>query len=38
MTARETYNVIKAAEAGRSGDPEDYRDWWITRPIESGIE
>ena len=25
MTAREAYNVVKAAEAGRAGNPEDYR-------------
>ena len=26
-TARETYNIIKAAEAGKSGNPNDYRDY-----------
>ena len=29
MTAREAYNVIRAAEAGESGDPERYRDFEI---------
>ncbi len=29
MTAREAYNVIKAAEAGRDGNPDDYRDYVI---------
>lgn len=26
-TAREAYNIVKAAEAGRSGDPEEFRDF-----------
>ena len=26
-TAREAYNIIKAAEAGKDGDPNDYRDY-----------
>jgi hypothetical protein len=29
VTAREMYNVIKAAEAGKTGDPNDYRDFMI---------
>ncbi len=29
MTAREAYNVVKAAEEGITGDPEDYRDYTI---------
>ena len=29
VTAREAYNIIKAAEAGRSGNPGDYRDFLI---------
>ena len=29
MTAREAYNVVKAAEAGKTGNPEDYRDFII---------
>ncbi len=27
VTAREMYNIIKAAEAGRSGNPREYRDF-----------
>lgn len=29
VTAREMYNIIKAAEAGKSGNPGDYRDFSI---------
>ncbi len=29
MTAREAYNVVKAAEAGQTGNPNDYRDFLI---------
>lgn len=32
VTAREMVNVIKAAEAGRSGNPNDYRDFWLPKP------
>jgi len=32
MTAREIYNVVKAAEAGHSGDPGCYRDFEISSP------
>jgi hypothetical protein len=32
VTAREAYNIVKAAEAGRAGDPNAYRDWLIPRP------
>jgi hypothetical protein len=32
VTARELYNIIKAAEAGRTGDPSDYRDFAIAPP------
>jgi hypothetical protein len=32
VTARELYNIIKAAEAGRTGSPSDYRDFAITPP------
>lgn len=31
MTSREAYNVVKAAEAGKTGDPEDYRDFHIPK-------
>jgi hypothetical protein len=27
VTAREMYNIIKAAEEGLAGNPEDYRDY-----------
>jgi len=32
VSARETYNIIKAAEAGLEGDPGQYRDYCIARP------
>jgi hypothetical protein len=32
VTAREAYNIVKAAEAGHSGNPNDYRDWKIPQP------
>jgi hypothetical protein len=32
VTAREMYNIIKAAEAGRTGNPSDHRDFSITSP------
>jgi hypothetical protein len=32
VTAREAYNIAKAAEAGRSGDPNDFRDFAIPMP------
>ena len=31
VTAREMYNIIKAAEAGETGNPGDYRDYRIPR-------
>lgn len=34
VTAREVYNIIKAAEAGKMGDPNDYRDF-IIKPYAS---
>jgi len=34
VTAREMYNMIKAAEAGHDGDPSGYRDFAITPPAE----
>jgi hypothetical protein len=38
VTAREAYNIVKAAEAGMTGDPNDYRDFLVlpyenTRPL-----
>jgi hypothetical protein len=33
VTARELYNIIKAAEAGESGDnPVDYKDYLVSEP------
>jgi hypothetical protein len=32
VSAREMYNIAKAAEAGMSGDPNDYRDHVVARP------
>ena len=32
VTARELYNIVKAAEAGRTGDPGMYRDYAILPP------
>ena len=32
VSAREMYNIVKAAEAGREGDPHQYRDYEIARP------
>ena len=32
VTARECYNIIKAAEAGESGDPGEYRDYRLPPP------
>jgi hypothetical protein len=32
VTAREAYNIVKAAEAGKSGDPNVYRDFVIPPP------
>jgi hypothetical protein len=32
VTAREMYNIVKAAEAGQDGNPGQYRDFVIPRP------
>lgn len=32
VSAREMYNIVKAAEAGRDGDPGQYRDFVMARP------
>ena len=32
VTAREMYNVVKAAEAGKTGDPARWRDWLVKPP------
>lgn len=36
VNAREMYNIIKAAEAGFSGNPTEYRDWLLATRV--GIE
>ena len=33
VSAREMYNIIKAAEAGKDGNPDDYRDYEIPRYV-----
>lgn len=35
VSAREAYNIAKAAEAGREGDPNDYRDFLLPPPRSS---
>jgi hypothetical protein len=37
VTAREAYNIVKAAEAGRSGNPNDYRDYLIPPPANRKV-
>ncbi len=37
VSAREMYNIAKAAEAGMTGDPNLYRDFTIKRPANSVI-
>lgn len=32
VSAREMFNIVKAAEAGRSGNPNDYRDFILPKP------
>jgi hypothetical protein len=32
VTAREAFNIAKAAEAGHSGNPDDYRDFRLPKP------
>jgi hypothetical protein len=32
VTAREAYNIVKAAEAGLTGDPNDYRNYQVQLP------
>jgi len=33
VSARETYNIVKAAEAGEVGDPNHYRDYVLPKPL-----
>lgn len=35
VTARETYNIVRAAIDGRGGDPAQYRDYVIPRPVNT---
>ena len=35
VTAREVYNIVKAAEAGKSGNPDQYRDYVLAPPASS---
>jgi hypothetical protein len=35
VTAREVYNIVKAAEAGETGDPGQYRDYLLPPPRAS---
>lgn len=37
VTAREAYNIIKAAEAGLSGNPNQYRDY-IIKPYKNSVQ
>jgi hypothetical protein len=37
VTAREAYNLVKAAEAGHRGDPNEYRDFLIAAPANRRI-
>jgi hypothetical protein len=37
VTAREAYNIAKAAEAGLSGNPHQYRDYRVARPVNRGV-
>ena len=36
VTAREMYNMVKAAEDGHAGNPHEYRDYILRRPSYSG--
>jgi hypothetical protein len=35
VSAREVYNIIKAAEAGKQGNPNEYRDFILPPPKSS---
>jgi hypothetical protein len=35
MTAREAYNVVKAAEDGKTGDPDSFRNYAISPPLNA---
>ena len=36
VTAREMYNMVKAAEDGHAGNPNDYRDYILRAPFVLG--
>lgn len=36
VSAREAYNLVKAAEAGKAGDPGEWRDFSVGRPRVMG--
>jgi hypothetical protein len=38
MTAREAFNVVKAAEAGLKGDPEEYKDYIIPPYVNTKVK
>lgn len=37
VTAREAYNIIKAAEAGENGNPNNFRDYGVREPVNRKI-
>jgi hypothetical protein len=37
VTARQAYNIVKAAEAGMNGDPELYKDYAIKPPVNKFV-
>ncbi len=37
VTSREAFNIIKAAEAGKSGDPHQYRDFILPKPRNRNV-
>jgi hypothetical protein len=36
VTAREAYNVVRAAMDGQGGDPDAYRDWDVKPYVADG--
>lgn len=38
VSAREAYNIVKAAEANKIGNPNDYRDFIIPHPLNRPME
>lgn len=38
VSAREMYNIAKAAEAGKSGNPNQYRDFLLPKPAFKALE